>query len=90
MILEKICEHERHRISRIVFEIDYHNLSPHSWSSEIKTVMTDLQLLNNFENKSAVHLKCAKLNVYDLHPVTCDTNCEIFTEAYQKTIQERV
>jgi len=47
--------------------VDYHNPSPHSWSSEIKYVMTELQLLNNFENKSAVDLNCAKLNAYGIH-----------------------
>jgi len=50
------------KTSKVVFEMDYHNLSPHSWSSEIKSVLTELQLLNNFENSGLVNLNSAKLN----------------------------
>ena len=53
--------------------MDYHNLSPHSWSSEIKYVITELQLLNNFEIKSAVELCEVTLRVLD-------TNCATFAE----------
>jgi len=55
------------RISKLVFNVDYLNLSPHSWSSEIKCVMTELQHRNKFENKSAVDLNCAKLNAYGIN-----------------------
>ena len=67
LLMNRLVNMSDNRISKIVFDADYHNLSPHSWSSEIKYIMTELQLLNNFNNKSAVDLNCAKLNAYSIH-----------------------
>jgi len=67
LLMNRLVNMSDNRISKKAFDVDYHNLSPHSWSSEIKYIMTELQLLNNFENKSAVDLNWAKLNAYSTH-----------------------
>lgn len=57
---------EHDRLTKLVFDQDY-DLCNDNWCSEIKSIMTSLDLLNEFHSKATVDLKVAESKLKDLY-----------------------
>jgi hypothetical protein len=57
---------EHDRLTRLVFDHDY-ELCIDNWCSEIKSIMTSLDILNTFHNKSTVDRKTVESKLKNLY-----------------------
>ena len=58
---------DSNRITKRVFESDYNNPRMNTWCSEIKSIMSDLQLSTHYNSKSTVDLHSARVQLFNAH-----------------------
>ena len=54
------------RLTKRVFNMDY-NKCRNNWCSDLKTVMSNLNLINHFENKSIIHIDTVKNKINEYY-----------------------
>ena len=60
---------DKTRLTKIVFEYAYDKTGK-TWCSDIKTILRQVGLLSNFQNKLSVHLKVVEERLLNLHKLT--------------------